>query len=110
MNPTPEQVSQWALEAGFGPAAAWPESMSPFVRLVTRAMAEQAEADASRLPVDVLADCVPSDAVVAVSPDGKPIGVTMTLAQLRQFVSAAIRANASSLSRTGYDPVSKVTT
>lgn len=46
MNPTPEQVSQWALEAGFGPAAAWPESMSPFVRLVTRAMAEQAEADA----------------------------------------------------------------
>lgn len=46
MNPTPEQVAQWAREAGL----LVPLQISDFTgilhRLVTRAMAEQAEADA----------------------------------------------------------------
>lgn len=47
MNPTPEQVAQWAHEAGFN----WPEISVTTIeqrlhRLVARAMAEQAEADA----------------------------------------------------------------
>lgn len=53
MTPTPEQVAQWAREAG---AMEYPQfKAKPMVqlsaeqlhRLVTRAMAEQAEADAS---------------------------------------------------------------
>lgn len=48
MTPTPEQVAQWAREAGGAEFAGmvlrcWPEQLR---RLVTRAMAEQAEADA----------------------------------------------------------------
>lgn len=47
MNPTAEQVAQWAREAGFN----WPEISVTTIeqrlhRLVTRAMAKQAEADA----------------------------------------------------------------
>ncbi|MES3011972.1 MAG: hypothetical protein V4738_14380 [Pseudomonadota bacterium] len=52
MTPTPEQVAQWAREAdcGFGvDGGAMGESVvgiAALTRLVTRAMAEQAEADA----------------------------------------------------------------
>jgi len=49
MTPTPEQVAQWAREAWQSrhPTNAWLADCQPlFERLVTRAMAEQAEADA----------------------------------------------------------------
>lgn len=52
MNPTPEQVAQWAREAGVFRSEAseicgmWPVTEAELTRLVTRAMAAQAEADA----------------------------------------------------------------
>lgn len=45
MTPTPEQVAQWAREAGI-PEIIQTTNPPAFHRLVTRAMAEQAEADA----------------------------------------------------------------
>lgn len=45
MNPTPEQAAQWAREAGI-PEIVQATNPPAFLRLVTRAMAEKAEADA----------------------------------------------------------------
>lgn len=49
MTPTPEQVAQWAREAGFHAWYSDPDRDYHFAcatKLVTRAMAEQAESDA----------------------------------------------------------------
>lgn len=85
MNPTPEQVAQWAREAGVvidGNQSGFDD----LHRLVTRAMAEQAEADAKLC--DAKVDAEYSTGKV----DHNEIGWT-------QSCAAAIRANASKVTK-----------
>lgn len=83
MTPTPEQVAQWAREASKRyedyplKVGEWHLTPADLHRLVTRAMAEQAEADAKLCEREAKAWPYPSHGNAAAS-----------------IVAAAIRANA----------------
>lgn len=70
--------------------------------MARKAIAEHETAEATRppevtpasLPVNILADCIPEDAVVVLDENGKPRGVTMTLTQIKSFLAATSAAAA----------------
>lgn len=101
MNPTPEQVAQWAEECATevvdydllgepitdAGALIWSAYRPLLIRLVTRAMAEQAEADAK------LCDCE-SEQWLEVAKDGGSDGRYDWKADGAEDCAATIRANA----------------